>query len=233
MSRDVSAATNLPLNVDSERCYPDDLGGIAETVASSPPRERRGSRSRTTTRRATASSPSRSQPRRWPSRRKLHTVLRSRWCSPDERRTTSAASTTWTTRSRASSRIAMRVQTPCTRRALGARSDRRGRGGGRNPGQRSRTPSGPTIAELESGRRAQDLDRGALAGAAYGALVAGARELQADGTSRYTETNISRDALLAAFAEPCRRAHPKSSSSATGRPSGAAREGTPVAPTFR
>jgi 2-methylisocitrate lyase-like PEP mutase family enzyme len=31
--RELSAATDLPLNVDSERCYPDDPGGIAETVA--------------------------------------------------------------------------------------------------------------------------------------------------------------------------------------------------------
>ena len=29
---DVAAATPLPLNVDSERCYPDDPGGVAETV---------------------------------------------------------------------------------------------------------------------------------------------------------------------------------------------------------
>ena len=28
----LSAATDLPLNVDSERCYPDDAGGVAETV---------------------------------------------------------------------------------------------------------------------------------------------------------------------------------------------------------
>jgi 2-methylisocitrate lyase-like PEP mutase family enzyme len=31
--RSVAAATSLPLNVDSERCYPDDPGGVAETVA--------------------------------------------------------------------------------------------------------------------------------------------------------------------------------------------------------
>ena len=31
--RDLAAATELPLNVDSERCYPDDAGGVAETVA--------------------------------------------------------------------------------------------------------------------------------------------------------------------------------------------------------
>jgi 2-methylisocitrate lyase-like PEP mutase family enzyme len=29
----LAAATSLPLNVDSERCYPDDPGGVAETVA--------------------------------------------------------------------------------------------------------------------------------------------------------------------------------------------------------
>src|SRR5436190_24162333 len=31
--RSLSAATPLPLNVDSERCYPDDPGGVAETAA--------------------------------------------------------------------------------------------------------------------------------------------------------------------------------------------------------
>ena len=30
--RAISDATSLPLNVDSERCYPDDPGGVAETV---------------------------------------------------------------------------------------------------------------------------------------------------------------------------------------------------------
>jgi 2-methylisocitrate lyase-like PEP mutase family enzyme len=30
---DLASATELPLNVDSERCYPDDPGGVAETVA--------------------------------------------------------------------------------------------------------------------------------------------------------------------------------------------------------
>jgi 2-methylisocitrate lyase-like PEP mutase family enzyme len=29
----VAAATSVPLNVDSERCYPDDPGGVAETVS--------------------------------------------------------------------------------------------------------------------------------------------------------------------------------------------------------
>ena len=30
---ELAAATELPLNVDSERCYPDDAGGVPETVA--------------------------------------------------------------------------------------------------------------------------------------------------------------------------------------------------------
>ncbi len=30
---ELAAATDLPLNVDSERCYPEDPGGVAETVA--------------------------------------------------------------------------------------------------------------------------------------------------------------------------------------------------------
>jgi 2-methylisocitrate lyase-like PEP mutase family enzyme len=32
--KEIAAATDLPLNVDSERCYPDDPGGVAQTVAS-------------------------------------------------------------------------------------------------------------------------------------------------------------------------------------------------------
>jgi 2-methylisocitrate lyase-like PEP mutase family enzyme len=31
--RTLTAATSVPLNVDSERCYPDDPGGVAQTVA--------------------------------------------------------------------------------------------------------------------------------------------------------------------------------------------------------
>src|SRR5918999_6582122 len=31
--RSLADATPLPLNVDSERCYPDDPGGVTETVA--------------------------------------------------------------------------------------------------------------------------------------------------------------------------------------------------------
>ena len=38
-----------------------------------------------------------------------------------------------------------------------------------------------------------------LAGAAYGALVAGARELLDEGTSRYAERRVARDLVQQAF----------------------------------
>jgi hypothetical protein len=43
---------------------------------------------------------------------------------------------------------------------------------------------------------------GALAGAAYGALLTGARELLEDGTSRYAERRVPMDELRAAFGSP-------------------------------
>ena len=56
---ELSAATDLPLNVDSERCYPDDPGGVAETVTSARRGGRgRAARSRTTTRRRARSTTS-------------------------------------------------------------------------------------------------------------------------------------------------------------------------------
>ena len=59
---------------------------------------------------------------------------------------------------------------------------------------------GPTVAELASVGVRRVSTGGSLAAAAYGALVAGARELLADGTSGYAEQGISRGALKAAFA---------------------------------
>ena len=52
---ELAAATPLPLNVDSERCYPDDPGGVAETVRLLSEAGARASRSRTTTPLPTAS----------------------------------------------------------------------------------------------------------------------------------------------------------------------------------
>jgi 2-methylisocitrate lyase-like PEP mutase family enzyme len=60
-------------------------------------------------------------------------------------------------------------------------------------------PGGPTVGELASvGVRRVSIGS-SLASAAYGALMAGARELLADGTSRYAVAGVSRDDLRAAL----------------------------------
>lgn len=61
-------------------------------------------------------------------------------------------------------------------------------------------PNGPAIAVLASVGVRRVSTGSLLAGAAYGALVAGARELLADGTSRYAHGGVSRDALRDALA---------------------------------
>jgi 2-methylisocitrate lyase-like PEP mutase family enzyme len=62
---------------------------------------------------------------------------------------------------------------------------------------------GPTVAELAAVGVRRVSTGGSLAAAAYGALLEGARELLADGRSTYTARGISGEALRAAF-EPRR-----------------------------
>ena len=62
-------------------------------------------------------------------------------------------------------------------------------------------PKGPTIAELASVGVKRVSVGSLLAGAAYGTLVAGARELLDRGTSRYAESMVSRAALKDAFGD--------------------------------
>jgi len=59
--------------------------------------------------------------------------------------------------------------------------------------------SGPTVPELAGAGVRRVSTGGALASAAYGALLAGARELQADGTSLYTKGGAPRAELQAAL----------------------------------
>jgi 2-methylisocitrate lyase-like PEP mutase family enzyme len=61
-------------------------------------------------------------------------------------------------------------------------------------------PHGPTIAELASVGVRRVSTGSLLAAAAYGALMAGAHELLADGTSSYAAGRVSGDALSDAFA---------------------------------
>jgi 2-methylisocitrate lyase-like PEP mutase family enzyme len=60
-------------------------------------------------------------------------------------------------------------------------------------------PSGPSIAELEAAGVRRVSVGSLLTSAAYGALVAGARELLDRGTSRYAEGGLPRDLLETAF----------------------------------
>ena len=60
-------------------------------------------------------------------------------------------------------------------------------------------PSGPSVAELASVGVRRVSTGSALASAAYGALVAAARELSEEGTSRYAERGVPSDVLAAAF----------------------------------
>jgi 2-methylisocitrate lyase-like PEP mutase family enzyme len=64
---------------------------------------------------------------------------------------------------------------------------------------------GPTVAELASVGVRRVSTGGLLAGVAYGALLEGARELLAEGTSSYASRSITGEALRAAF-EPRRGA---------------------------
>jgi 2-methylisocitrate lyase-like PEP mutase family enzyme len=61
-------------------------------------------------------------------------------------------------------------------------------------------PDGPAIPELASVGVRRVSTGSLLTGAAYGALLAGVRELQETGTSRYAEARPPRDVLSKAFA---------------------------------
>jgi 2-methylisocitrate lyase-like PEP mutase family enzyme len=63
-------------------------------------------------------------------------------------------------------------------------------------------PNGPSIAELASVGVRRVSTGGALARAAYGTLLEAAQELREHGTSRYAEHGAPRDALHSAFASP-------------------------------
>jgi 2-methylisocitrate lyase-like PEP mutase family enzyme len=62
-------------------------------------------------------------------------------------------------------------------------------------------PSAPSVGELAAAGVRRISTGSLLAGAAYGALLEGARELREEGTSRYAEGGVWRDALRTAFDE--------------------------------
>lgn len=197
---DVAAATSLPLNVDSERCYPDDPGGIAETVAllaeagaagcsiedydpGSASIDEVGTAAE---RVAIAAEATRALPDPMVLTARAENHIR----SVDDLDDTVArliayreagADCVYAPGLGELDQIAAVVE------AVGI------------PVNALLLPNGPSVAELASiGVRRVSIGS-ALAASAYGALDAAARELLADGTSSYSANSISRDALQDAF----------------------------------
>ncbi len=152
----IAGSVDVPLNVDSERLFADDLDGVADHCATAARGrcrrllDRGLERARGSDRPGRARLPSGSPP---PPRRRMSPVTRS--CSPPAARTSCTASATSTTRSPGCAPTATPAPTACTRRAS-------------PPATRSGTvvdavgvpvnvlawPAGPSVAEIgEAGGR--------------------------------------------------------------------------------
>lgn len=198
---ELSAATSLPLNVDSERCYPDDPGGIAETVALladagaagfsiedyDPAAERIDEVGPAAERVAEAAEAAHglSEPLVLTGRAENH--LR----GVDDLDDTIArlvayrdagADVLYAPLLRDLDQIRKVVE------AVGA------------PVNVLAVPAGPPVGQLESVGVRRVSTGSLLAGAAYAALLAGARELRQDGTSRYAVPGLPDEIRRAAFA---------------------------------
>jgi len=193
-------ATSLPLNVDSERCYPDDPGGVAETVALladagaagfsiedyDPATDSIDDLEVAAARVAVAAEAAHRLPNPMVLTGRAENHIR----GVDDLDDTIArliayrdagADAVYAPGLHDIDRIAAVVE------AVGV------------PVNVLALPNGPILAELASVGVRRASTGSSLAGSAYGALMAGARELLTDGTSRYAESGVSREALVAAF----------------------------------
>lgn len=196
----LAEATSLPLNVDSERCYPDDPGGVAETVALLADAGAAGFSIEdydpatgevdpievAVERVAIAAEAA----RRLPDPMVLTGRAENHIRGVDDLEDTitrlaayrdAGADAVYAPGLQDLDQIAAVV------RAVGV------------PVNVLALPNGPTVAELAAVGVRRVSTGSSLAAVAYGALMAGARELSTDGTSRYAEGGVSRDALRAAF----------------------------------
>jgi 2-methylisocitrate lyase-like PEP mutase family enzyme len=196
----LAAATPLPLNVDSERCYPDDPGGIAETVALladagaagcsiedyDPVSGRIDDLEAAAERVAIAADAAHglSEPLVLTGRAENHlhgigdlddTIARLRAYRDAGADVVYAPGLSDLG---SIAEVIEAVEVPVNVLAL---------------------PQGPTISELASVGVHRVSTGGALARSAYGALLAGAQELLASGTSRYSTAGAPAEALKAAF----------------------------------
>jgi len=197
---EVAAATPLPLNVDSERCYPDDPGGIAETVALLAAAGASGfsiedfdpasggmdpvdvAAQRVAD--AAAAAHSETEPLVLTARAENHirgvddlddTIARLLAYQD------AGADVVYAPGLVDLDRIAALVS------AVGV------------PVNVLALPAGPSIGELARVGVRRVSTGSLLASAAYGALIAGARELSGEGTSRYGESGVPRDVAARAF----------------------------------
>jgi 2-methylisocitrate lyase-like PEP mutase family enzyme len=198
--RALSDATSLPLNVDSERCYPDDPGGVAETVrlladagaagcsiedydpATDAIDDMREAAERV--REAAEAAHSLEEPLVLTARCEnqlrgvddlddtIARLIAYRDAGAD------AVYAPFLTDLEQISRVVEAVAIPVNVLAL---------------------PSGPSVSELASVGVRRVSTGGALAGAAYRVLVEGATELLREGTSQYSKNGAPRDALTKAF----------------------------------
>lgn len=194
--RSLVAATDLPLNVDSERCFPDDPGGVAETVRMladagaagfsiedyDPVTERIDDIGRAAERVAEAAEAAQGMVLTGRAENHIRGV--------DDLDDTIARLLAYRDAGADvvyAPGLSELDQVRAVVQAVGA------------PVNVLALPHGPSVAELASVGVRRVSTGGALAGAAYGALVAAAAELRTAGTSRYVEGAVSREVLLAAF----------------------------------
>jgi 2-methylisocitrate lyase-like PEP mutase family enzyme len=199
----IAAATDLPLNVDSERCYPDDHGGVVETVAQL----------------AEAGAAGFSIEDYDPASGKIETVElaaeRVALAADAAHRQPEPLVITARTENHISGVDDFDDTVHRLRAYRDAGADVVYAPGLTDLDQIGRLvdavgipvnvlalPHGPTVAELASVGVRRVSTGGALAGAAYGALLTAARELRDDGTSRYAESRAPMDALRSAFGSP-------------------------------
>ena len=193
-------ATSVPLNVDSERCYPDDPGGVAETVALL----------------AGAGAAGLSIEDYDPATGAMDDVDVAAQRVAEVAEAAHQLSDPMVVTGRAENHIRGVDDLDDTIKRLIAYRDA-GADAVYAPGlsdldQIARVveavgipvnvlalPGGPSTAELASVGVRRVSTGSLLAGAAYAALIAGARELITDGTSRYAESAIPRDVLKDAF----------------------------------
>jgi 2-methylisocitrate lyase-like PEP mutase family enzyme len=192
----LAAATDLPLNVDSERCYPDDPGGVAKTVVLLAEAGAAGFSVEdwdpatgtidpidvAAARVAVAAEAARSLVLTARAENHIHGI--------DDFDDTVARLIAY----RDAGADAVYAPGLSTVAQITAVVETVG-----IPVNVLALPSGPSIAELASAGVRRVSTGGALARASYGALLAGASELLEAGTSHYAASGASNDALKAAF----------------------------------